>query len=149
MTDIDFKLSPYDSAEYLDSDEAIMAYLEEALKTDDAAFITHALGIVARTRGTQIAKKTGLTNDRLRKALSHEGNPKFGTIVRVMQALGLSFSVTPAEPARGIAGGVFHTLAVPPSPDPAPAASRRRQARGDKARRSADRLKRRRPRRRP
>ena len=93
------KTSRFDSAAYLDSDEAIGAYLEEALETDDPAFITQALGTVARARGmSQIAKETGLSRESLYKALSAEGNPEFSTVIRVMQALGLRFSVTAAEP---------------------------------------------------
>jgi probable addiction module antidote protein len=93
------KTTRFDSAEYLDSDEAINAYLEEALETDDPAFITQALGTVARAHGmSQIAKETGLSRESLYKALSAEGNPEFSTVIRVMQALGLRFSVTAAEP---------------------------------------------------
>ncbi len=89
------KTSPYDSAEYLDSNEAIKAYMEEALETDDPVFIARALGTIARARGmSQIAKKAGLSRESLYKALSTEGNPEFGTIIRVMQALGLKFSIT-------------------------------------------------------
>ena len=91
------KTTRFDSAEYLDSDEAIGAYLEEALETEDPAFIAHALGTVARARGmSQIAKETGLSRESLYKALSTEGNPEFSTVVRVMKALGLRFSVAPA-----------------------------------------------------
>ena len=93
------KTTRFDSAAYLDSDEAISAYLEEALETNDPAFITQALGTVARARGmSQIAKETGLSRESLYKALSAEGNPEFSTIIRVMQALGMRFSVTAAEP---------------------------------------------------
>jgi probable addiction module antidote protein len=89
------KASKYDSAEYLDSKEAINAYMEEALETDDPAFIAKALGTVARARGmSKIAKKAGLSRESLYKALSTEGNPEFGTIIRVMHALGLKFSIT-------------------------------------------------------
>jgi len=84
---------PYDSAEYLDSAEAINAYMEEAL--DDPALIAKALGTIARARGmSQIARKAGLSRESLYKALSIEGNPEFGTIIRVMHALGLKFSIT-------------------------------------------------------
>ena len=63
------KTTRFDSAEYLDSDEAINAYLEEALETDDPAFITQALGTVARAHGmSQIAKETGLSRESLYKA---------------------------------------------------------------------------------
>ena len=93
------KTTRFDSAEYLDSGEAISAYLEEALETDDPTFITQALGTVARARGmSQIAKETGVSRESLYKALSAEGNPEFSTVIRVMQALGLRFSVTAAEP---------------------------------------------------
>lgn len=85
----------YDSAEYLDTAEAIKVYMEEALETEDPTFIAGALGTIARARGmSQIAKKAGLSRESLYKALSAEGNPEFGTIIRVMHALGLKFSVT-------------------------------------------------------
>jgi probable addiction module antidote protein len=89
---------PYDSAEYLNSAEALQTYMEEALETNDAAFIAKALGTMARARGmSQIAKKAGLSRESLYKALSTEGNPEFGTVIRVMHALGLKFSVTAAQ----------------------------------------------------
>ena len=87
-----------DSAEFLDSKEAIHAYMEEALETDDPAFIAKALGTIARARGmAKIAKKAGLSRESLYKALSTEGNPEFGTVIRVMQALGLKFSIAAAH----------------------------------------------------
>jgi probable addiction module antidote protein len=89
------KTFPYDSADYLDNAEAIKVYMEEALETEDPTFIARALGTIARARGmSQIAKKAGLSRESLYKALSAEGNPEFGTIIRVMHALGLKFSVT-------------------------------------------------------
>jgi len=57
------KLTKWDSAEHLKSDEDIAAYLDACFEEagDDAAFITHALGVVARAKGmTQLAKQTGL-----------------------------------------------------------------------------------------
>ena len=92
------KTSPYDSADFLDSKEAIHAYMEEALETDDPAFIAKALGTIARARGmAKVAKKAGLSRESLYKALSTEGNPEFGTVIRVRQALGLKFSITAAH----------------------------------------------------
>jgi probable addiction module antidote protein len=90
--------TPYDSSEYLDSQEAVEAYMEEALATDDPAFIAKALGVVARARGmSHIAKQTGLSRESLYKSLSAEGNPEFGTIIRVMDALGLKLTVAQAR----------------------------------------------------
>jgi probable addiction module antidote protein len=89
------KTSSHDSAEYLDTAEAINAYVEEALETGDSAFVAKALGSISRARGmSRIAEKAGLSRESLYKALSSDGNPEFGTIIRVMHALGLRFSVT-------------------------------------------------------
>ena len=57
---------------------------------DDAAFIAAALGDIARAKGmTQLAKDAGIGRESLYKALSGEGNPSFGTILKVMRALGI------------------------------------------------------------
>jgi probable addiction module antidote protein len=64
--------------------------MDEAFKTGDAAFITLALGTVARARGmTQIARDAGMSRESLYRALGEKGNPEFSTVLRVLQALGL------------------------------------------------------------
>ena len=92
------KTRPFDPANYLDSDEAIAAYIEDALEEGDAASIADALGVVARAKGmAKIAGKTGRGRESLYKALSAEGNPEFATIIAVIRALGLRLAVVPAE----------------------------------------------------
>ena len=84
--------SRYDTADYLKSEKSVVAYLEACMEEagDDAAFIAHALGNIARARGmAQLAKETGLTREGLYKALNKDSNPSFGTILKVMKALGL------------------------------------------------------------
>jgi hypothetical protein len=44
------KTRAFDAAAYLDSQEAIAVYLREACETRDPAFVTEALGTVARAR---------------------------------------------------------------------------------------------------
>lgn len=79
----------FDAAAVLDAPEAIEAFLEDAFESGDAAFITHALGIVARAKGmSQLAVDTGLSRQALYKALSAEGHPEFGTVLKVASALG-------------------------------------------------------------
>ena len=88
---------PYDPARYLDSDEAVAAFVEEAFETGDAAFIAHALGIAARARGmTQIAKDAGLSRESLYRALGENGNPELATVLKVAKALRLRIGVTVA-----------------------------------------------------
>lgn len=84
--------SPYDSSEYLKTEEDMALYLEACFEEagDDPAFIAKALGNIARARGmTQLARDTGLGREGLYKALSTEGNPSFATILKVINALGL------------------------------------------------------------
>jgi probable addiction module antidote protein len=87
--------SSYDTADYLRSEEDVVAYLEACMEEagDDAAFIAQALGNIARARGmAQLARKTGLTREGLYKALSKGSNPSFATVLKVMRALGLKFT---------------------------------------------------------
>ena len=54
------KLTTYDPAEDLTSNKAIATFMAEAFATEDAGYIAHALGMVARAKGmTQIASETG------------------------------------------------------------------------------------------
>lgn len=86
------EFKPYDSAELLESLEDIAYYLEAVLEEDgdDPAFITHALGVIARSQNfSELARKVGMSREGLYKALSNDGNPSFATIYKVARALGL------------------------------------------------------------
>jgi probable addiction module antidote protein len=90
------KTMPFDPAEYLTTPRALAIYMSEALETGDPAYIMHALGVVARAKGmAEIARQTGLGRESLYKALREGGNPEFGTVIRVMRALGLSMAAKP------------------------------------------------------
>ena len=87
--------SIWDPAKYLDSDEAIAAYLNAAIEEDDPAVLAAALGDVARAKGmTKIARTTGLGRESLYKALSSEGNPAFATVHKVVRSLGLKLHIS-------------------------------------------------------
>jgi probable addiction module antidote protein len=91
--------TPYDTAEYLKTDDDMAQYLEACFEEagDDAAFIAKALGNIARARGmTQLARDTGLAREGLYKALSENGNPEFATVMKVINALGLKLHVEAA-----------------------------------------------------
>jgi len=86
-------LIPFDPAEGLTSDEAVAGFMEEAFKTEDAGYIAHALGVVARAKGmTQIARQTGLSREQLYRSFSEGGNPTLKTTVAVMKALGIELT---------------------------------------------------------
>jgi probable addiction module antidote protein len=83
-------LPEFDAAPYLDSEEAIAAYLTDILDANNAALLAAALGDIARARGmTEIAKSAGITREALYKALRPDSAPRFDTVSRVCAALGV------------------------------------------------------------
>ena len=89
--------SRYDTADYLQTEEDIAAYLEAAMEDGDPALVIAALGDVARARNmSELARETGLTRQGLYKALSGEGETSFATVMKVARALGLRISIEPA-----------------------------------------------------
>lgn len=85
---------PFDPANYLETEEDILYYLEAAMEGNDAKHIASALGDVARSQGmTEIAKKSGLGRQALYNALSENGNPTLETLIAVLGVLGLELTV--------------------------------------------------------
>jgi probable addiction module antidote protein len=83
----------FDPAEYLETPEMIVAYLEAAFEDGDPALIATALGDIARAKGmTQIASQAGVTREALYKALSPTGDPRLSTFLGVMKAMGIRLS---------------------------------------------------------
>ncbi len=94
------KTTRYDVAEHLRTPKEMAAYLEACLEEadGDAAFIAKALGDIARAKGmSQVARDAGLSRESLYKALSGERSPGFDTILKVVNALGITLH---AEAAR-------------------------------------------------
>jgi probable addiction module antidote protein len=88
--------SRYDTADYLDSEDVIAAYLTAVLDENDPALFVAALGDVARARGmTQISNDTGISRMGLYKSLSENGNPTVSTLQKVLTAFNLKLTVAP------------------------------------------------------
>lgn len=89
----------FDVAEHLRTPKEMAAYLEACIEEarGDAAFIARALGNIARAKGmSQVARDSGLSRESLYKALSGERTPSFETVLKVIDALGLTLHATPA-----------------------------------------------------
>lgn len=72
-------------------------FMTEAFHTGDAAYIAHALGVVARAKGmAQIAGETGLSREQLYRSFSASGNPTLKTTLAVMKAMGLALTAKSA-----------------------------------------------------
>lgn len=48
------KLTTYDPADDLRTDEAIAVFVEEAVKTEDEAYIAHARDVIARAQAARL-----------------------------------------------------------------------------------------------
>jgi len=90
------KTSKFDIADYLDSDEMIIEYLNAALEDGDEKTLIVAIGHIAKAIGmTKIAEKTGLSRPSLYKALSEGSKPQFSTILKVLRAIGGDIQINP------------------------------------------------------
>ena len=91
--------SKFDVADHLDTPEMIAAYFNEALDSNDSAFISLAIGTVARAKGmAQVAGEAGLSRESLYKSLNGQSKPEFDTVRKVLAALGVKLV---AEPIHG------------------------------------------------
>jgi len=91
-------LPDFDAARYLDSEEAIAAYLTDILEANDPALLAAALGDIARAHGmSEIAKASGISREALYKALRPDAQPRFDTISRVCAALGVKLVAQPVH----------------------------------------------------
>lgn len=89
------KLTQFDVVDYLQTEQEIAEYLAVVLEENDPDAFIEALGTVARARSMrEIAEKTGLNRESLYKALKSESSPRFETIAKVVNALGLKLTVT-------------------------------------------------------
>ena len=88
--------SKFDIADYLDSNEMIAEYLNAVLEDGNENEIITAIGNIAKAIGmTKIAEETGLSRPSLYKALSDGSKPQFGTIMKVLKAVGEQIQVNP------------------------------------------------------
>lgn len=92
-------LAPFDASDYLDSEEVIAEYLTVALEDPDPDAFLMAVRDVAKARGiATIAENAGLGRESLYKALRPGAQPRFDTVRRLLDALGVKLGVTPPQP---------------------------------------------------
>ncbi|GFM35599.1 addiction module antidote protein [Desulfovibrio psychrotolerans] len=90
------KITKFDAADYLDSEETIAAYINAALEEDDPDILLVAIADVAKARGmSRLAKDAGLGRESLYKALAPGAKPRYDTIHKVLSALGVSLHARP------------------------------------------------------
>ena len=86
----------YEASRFLDSPEAMAAYLAESLKTGDTEGLIHALAEVAKAKGVnKVAKDAGVNRESLYKVLKAGSKTRFETIRKLMTAIGVELTVQP------------------------------------------------------
>ena len=92
---------PFDAALYITEPDDQAEHLADAFASGEPAFVTIALGTVARARGmTETAKASGVTREALYRALSPKGDPRLSTLLGVVKALGFQLALVPIKPAH-------------------------------------------------
>lgn len=89
------KTTRFDVKAHLQTEEDCRLFLEAVFEDagDNVGYIAQAIGEVARARGMmQLARDTGLSRESLYRALSANGNPSFGTVLKVLHALGIQLA---------------------------------------------------------
>jgi probable addiction module antidote protein len=88
------KLKEFDASAYLDNEEVIAEFLTAALEDGDPEVFLSAIGQVAKARGmSAIAESTGLGRESLYKAFAPGAKPRYETVQKVLQSLGVKINV--------------------------------------------------------
>lgn len=88
------ELVKFDIARYLKSKRAMTEYLNQVIADGDVAELAAALGHIARAKGmAEISKSTGITREALYKALKPNTKPRFDTVSKVINALGMKITL--------------------------------------------------------
>ena len=89
------RVKEFAPSEYLDNDEVIAEYLTAALEDGNPDVFLSAVGNVAKARGmSEIAESTGLGRESLYKAFAPGAKPRYDTVLKVLQSLGVRLTVT-------------------------------------------------------
>jgi len=90
------KITDLDVSEYLDTEDSIASYLSSIIEEGDSQLLLAAISDIAKARGmSKIASDSGLGRESLYKALKPESKPRFETILKVLNSLGVKIQFNP------------------------------------------------------
>ena len=90
------KLASFDASDYLANEETIAEYLSASLENPDPDAFLMAVRDVAKARGiSAVATTAGLGRESLYKTLKPGAQPRFSTVRRLLNALGVRLEVVP------------------------------------------------------
>ena len=91
-------VAPFDVSDYLENEELIAEYLTVALADPDPDAFLAAVNDVAKARGVStVAAVAGLGRESLYKTLRPGAKPRFETVRKLLDALGVKLGVEPVQ----------------------------------------------------
>lgn len=91
------KIAKFEPADFLTSEVAIREFLAAAMEDENPDVFLAALAQVAKVRGiSDLAERSGLGRESLYKTLAPGAKPRFETICRLVDALGVKLTVKAA-----------------------------------------------------
>ena len=93
----ELKVKEWNVLDYLETEEDIAEFLEAALEENDVEYFIKAIGTVAKARGiNEMALKMGVNRESLYKSFNGKSKPRFETIMKALDALGLKMNIVPS-----------------------------------------------------
>lgn len=87
-------IARFEASHYLKSEVAIQEFLAAAMEDDNPDVFLAALGEVAKARGfAALADQSGLGRESLYKTLAPGSKPRYETICKLIDALGVKLTV--------------------------------------------------------
>jgi len=96
------KLKKFDISNYLKDEKTIAEYLNAILEEGDQDLLISAIGDIAKAKGMKlIADESGLGRESLYKAFLPGAKPRFETVLKVLNALGVNIMVGSTKKITG------------------------------------------------
>lgn len=84
------QLKPFEASKYLTDEETIFEFLTAALEDQNPDVFLRALNEAAKAHGmSQLARDTGMGRESLYKALAPGAKPRYDTVLKILNALGV------------------------------------------------------------
>ena len=88
----------WDLAEHIQNVDDAVFYIQDALQTGNLEMILSTLDCVSRSVGMKnLSEKMGVNLNSLYRSFNKETDPKFSTILKLFNALGLVLNIQKAE----------------------------------------------------
>ena len=102
LTPDDAKTFDFDPTDCLTTPKACAVWLDEAIATGDPKFVAYSLGLIAKKVGMgKVSGLSGANRAALYRTLSGKREPRIGTVMAVLDALGMRMRISLTDETAG------------------------------------------------